>query len=968
MYGKSLLKVLLICLFLSVSSLFMVSCLKNGNNPPVPHPVYTLDELVQGAYRGGYMIHSENDGINQIVTGMTIPLRLEYIPLAARRVQDDDYVAEVMYGYMQIGDISENAEGNGKSIVFDYLFYDAEGEIAHFGNDARLDSASDELCSIDFNEDGFPDSFFKFYDSVSSPLTEGRRDIGSSAYFLKFSDPRENGNSCGYRIISEMYDSGELPSGLLGINPDGRYISTSKNFELYDEITPTATTVAFYSASMPNLRIGDFIIDTQNERFREIVAILERTDDYTLFESTDTTADKAFIVFDLDYLQPVQVSIDRSLLDRTEKWEHDFDETLWEKTVDTAHGEFKQTLEATGNVIITVDLSASMHAGIHWKWHVIPEIELKCNVGIKFDFDHSFFLEYKAVEDYAREWVKQLFEAKVTIDVEGVPITLSADGKIGLVITGNAEADFWTGYRFTADMEAGVGYELGDGFNHYFHHSMDFTKYGPKLEMKGTLDIKPYFELDLGLTVAYIATVQSNTKPYVEGVCNGNAGVYMDDDYRAKAEDMWIDLDLYGGLEQDITLKLGYKSVSVHKTYTLYDHKWKIWDVYFKWPQAPDNFRKTDEYKQTVFNWDDKSAVETGYRIYYKPYQANDWQEAVTESANAETFTFEQNLDALFLCKAYYHVDVLDRDFYQLINPPELQVIACPEELKAITDNGNLRLIWYDVSKMNTKTEIFAKGPDDADYVLIGEVDGDAADFAYGRTTDHLDTQFKARAVYDDGTKGIHYSAYSDVYTLKPAAPQNFTGETKSGDALLDLRWDDVSQINNHTEIYVKKLGETDYTLFATVDGETDELLTIPFAEAGPGSRFKAKAVYENPVGRKFYSDDSDEFEWTLSAPDNLTVTVLDHGSQYARCRLNWDNHSLIATYVQVWYKGSKRAGPATVLVGGTETETVLQFGIDVNIFDPDYSVFKVRAVYEDALGIKYYSDYSKEVEQRWLY
>ncbi|MFW6227335.1 MAG: hypothetical protein ACOC31_04455, partial [Bacteroidota bacterium] len=390
MKRQPILKGLVLCSILMALSLFVISC-TNGGGDPIPNPLYSYEELRQGVYRGGYMIHSEKPEINQVVNGMVIPLRLQIIPPPARQTQDEDYIAQVFYGYMAIDDIIENQEVGGKIIQFSYLFYDEEGKVSHFGHNMTLNSAIEGKNGIDFNDDGFQDAFFHPFDSVDVALKSNRRGIDDSDFFLSFSDPRENGNSCSYKILTQMYETNEYPSGLLAINPNGNYVATSKDFELYDEITPSATQVAFHSPSIPYLKVGDFIIDTQNEQFRKIVDIIEQTDDYIQFESTDTTIDEAFIIFDLMYTQPVQMSVDRSLLKARSHWQHDFDNILWQKTVDTPHGEFDQSLEASGDVDIQVNLSASYHAGVHWKWHVEPVIELSCDVGIKFDFDHHFY-------------------------------------------------------------------------------------------------------------------------------------------------------------------------------------------------------------------------------------------------------------------------------------------------------------------------------------------------------------------------------------------------------------------------------------------------------------------------------------------------------------------------------------------------------------------------------------------------
>src|SRR6056297_1267267 len=176
MKGKFLLNVFAVVLILMSFALFFVSCTSGGQDP-TPNPLYSYEELRQGVYRGGYMIHSEKPEINQVVNGMAIPLRLQIIPPPAREIQDEDYVAEIFYGYMTIDNIVENQGLGGKNIQFSYLFYDDEGQVAHFGHDVSLNSAIEGKNGVDFNNDGFQDVFFHPYDLVEDALRSNRRGI-----------------------------------------------------------------------------------------------------------------------------------------------------------------------------------------------------------------------------------------------------------------------------------------------------------------------------------------------------------------------------------------------------------------------------------------------------------------------------------------------------------------------------------------------------------------------------------------------------------------------------------------------------------------------------------------------------------------------------------------------------------------------------------------------------------------------
>jgi len=899
-------KIISLVFFILISFL-MVSCYLPPNefvdeNPGIVSK-YSIEDLKNGAFKGGGIINSDDyPGTDQLVEGMEIPFRLSAIPTNARRSRSE-YDEKVNYGYLTVKSILKNA------LVLEFVLLDDNGMIQNSGSDFYLDMEN----SLDINRDGIEDICYEsysgfltnaslMYSSVSAEkrIDENANNINGS-YILKFSDPRENGNGCSFRLLESNYEGDSYPSGILNMNPNGALVVNSRNYTLYDEITPTATQVAYNTQGLPALVKGDFILDMQNERFRKIINDPEYGSDYVVFESTDTTIDEAFIVFDLQYDKPVTVFLNGDEVNKSRlNWSKEFDKTLWEKEAHTAHGTLTQTLQATGNVAIDVTLHASFHAGIKWHWwppH--PSIKLECSVGIDFNFDHHFYLNYKAVYDYFKNWEDTLFDETDTIIVEGVPINLRAVGKIGMDLTAHAEADIWTGYRLNGGLSAGVGYKLGDGFNSDFNHSLSFTRYGPEARAKGTIDLKPYFDLKLALGVAYIAWVESDTIPYLEGVVEGNAGIFLDDDYKLKPEDMWIDFNVYGGLEQDITLRLGYKWISVHKTFELYKHRWPIWDIEFKWPRAPEDFGITPEYRKAILNWRDMSKVESGYKIYKKKYPESDYNNIYTTGPNVQQYTFNGNEDADFQVKAFYHVKHLDFDMYQILAPQTKSLIACPERMTGIPTNGNPFLIWNDISIKNNGYEVYIEKDGEFDFTPVAtQLSGDSTSLYY-IMPQNMDSQFKSRAYYIPEGKGFDdalYSAWSNVYQWL-AIPSGLAGFPYDDGEIL-LRWQNNSHKSQGYELWYQKYGLPETVLRLTDPSTTSHVMEKEGGESWDkfDVLFKIRNyIYDTTLATDTYSGWSNSFQW-IAAPSDFSIERI-----YDNNILTWTDNSHVESGYEIW-------------------------------------------------------------------
>jgi hypothetical protein len=100
---------------------------------------------------------------------------------------------------------------------------------------------------VDINGDGIPD--------ITYVMPARRRPGMENAVFLTFLSSQETQTTSMFAVIQEQYSRGVYPSGLIGINPDGRFIATK-----YEHTHSTAR------SAVKGLVYGDF--------YRSLICVL----------------------------------------------------------------------------------------------------------------------------------------------------------------------------------------------------------------------------------------------------------------------------------------------------------------------------------------------------------------------------------------------------------------------------------------------------------------------------------------------------------------------------------------------------------------------------------------------------------------------------------------------------------------------------------------------------------------------
>lgn len=151
-----------------------------------------------------------------------------------------DVQKDAEYGYLTITSV------DAQSLAFEYVLYDLEGNTIRSGDcTLRLNE------NADLNGDDAPD--------ISWTLPSIIRPGLEQAVYLNFISSKTSLQTSMFSLIPEQYSRGLYPNGIIGINPNGKFIATK------------------YSSSNGSRSItqgllsGDFILDTINGQYFRVV-------------------------------------------------------------------------------------------------------------------------------------------------------------------------------------------------------------------------------------------------------------------------------------------------------------------------------------------------------------------------------------------------------------------------------------------------------------------------------------------------------------------------------------------------------------------------------------------------------------------------------------------------------------------------------------------------------------------------
>ena len=169
----------------------------------------SFENVSRQAYMGGSVLYNPDDLSNsQLAENVCVAVRLGKVK--RNEINEDQVVFtddedSAKFGFMKINSISTS------SVAFSYTEFSADGK--------SLTTASFNVAegdSVDINSDGF-------YDLKYTKPKINRVGL-ENARWLTFLSSQDDLNTSMFSVLPEQYSRNVYPAGLLGINPDGKFI------------------------------------------------------------------------------------------------------------------------------------------------------------------------------------------------------------------------------------------------------------------------------------------------------------------------------------------------------------------------------------------------------------------------------------------------------------------------------------------------------------------------------------------------------------------------------------------------------------------------------------------------------------------------------------------------------------------------------------------------------------------------
>ncbi|AEJ19056.1 hypothetical protein [Gracilinema caldarium] len=193
---------------------------------------------------GGSVVYNpEAPEAGHLYAGTTLAIRLGKIlskTTGDGSLVSEDKPAEAEYGVLTINSISEQA------LSLSVTLYDAKGATLGSGN---YQLARNE--TVDINGDGKPDLLY-------APPVQKRPGMEKAVY-LTFVSNQEEGYTSMFSVLPEQYNRGVYPSGIIGVNPAGKFIVSK-----YEGASGSRSMVR-------GVVYGDYVLDTTTGTYQRVI-------------------------------------------------------------------------------------------------------------------------------------------------------------------------------------------------------------------------------------------------------------------------------------------------------------------------------------------------------------------------------------------------------------------------------------------------------------------------------------------------------------------------------------------------------------------------------------------------------------------------------------------------------------------------------------------------------------------------
>jgi hypothetical protein len=184
----------------------------------------TYSELVTRGYMGGKALYAVSnskeviDGISHLSPGVVMAVRtgrvkvekyaMEYEDSMESGIFVEDPQAPISYGYIKITSVDTD------SVTFEYQRFSNMGGLPFNPETFTVRKGED---GVDINHDGALDVSYE-------EIGESRPGIGEDSRYLNFISSQMAYNTTFFAVLPEQYADSNYPGGLVGINPNGRWL------------------------------------------------------------------------------------------------------------------------------------------------------------------------------------------------------------------------------------------------------------------------------------------------------------------------------------------------------------------------------------------------------------------------------------------------------------------------------------------------------------------------------------------------------------------------------------------------------------------------------------------------------------------------------------------------------------------------------------------------------------------------
>jgi hypothetical protein len=205
-----------------------------------------FNEISRQGFMGGSVLYNPDEpSSGQLATGVHVAVRLGKVEQDATNPSYSlftDKTELARYGYLTVNSVDKNV------ITFGYTQYAADG-VAQQNSTHTLGLNE----TADINGDGL--------DDVAYVKPKHKRSGIEEAVYLTFLSSQETLNTTMFAVLPEQYSRSVYPSGIIGINPDGRFIVSK-----YEGTTTNR-------AAVKGVERGDFVLDTIAGKYQRLVNV-----------------------------------------------------------------------------------------------------------------------------------------------------------------------------------------------------------------------------------------------------------------------------------------------------------------------------------------------------------------------------------------------------------------------------------------------------------------------------------------------------------------------------------------------------------------------------------------------------------------------------------------------------------------------------------------------------------------------